>query len=127
MNVARPLELSAFYFPDRVTLIFKDRRWTYRELDMEASALASSRLAQQLTERLSAIQDKLDRLLDAHLDGAITREEYAGRKERLLHEKAALMERMAEVERRGNHWLEPLEGFVKALPPAPVPASGASR
>ena len=42
MNVARPLELSAFYFPDRVTLIFKDRRWTYRELDMEASALASS-------------------------------------------------------------------------------------
>lgn len=43
MNVARSLELSAFYFPDRVALIFKDRRWTYRELDIEASALASDR------------------------------------------------------------------------------------
>ena len=110
MNVARSRELSAFYFPDRVALIFKDRRWTYRELDMEASALASSRLAQQLTERLSAIQSKLDRLLDAHLNEVITREEYVGRKKKLLHEKAALTERMVEVERRGNPWLEPSGG-----------------
>jgi long-chain acyl-CoA synthetase len=41
MNVARSLELSALYFPNRPALGFKDRRWTYRELDMEASALAS--------------------------------------------------------------------------------------
>ncbi|MEK6530595.1 MAG: AMP-binding protein, partial [candidate division NC10 bacterium] len=35
------LERSAFYFPDRSALAFKDRRWTYRELDRDASALAS--------------------------------------------------------------------------------------
>jgi hypothetical protein len=77
-------------------------------------AQASASFAQQQKEKLSAIQGKLDRLLDAHLDGVITREEYVGRKERLLNEKAVLAERMAEVERTGNHWLEPLEGFVKS-------------
>lgn len=40
MNVAQLLERSAFYFPDRAALVFKDRRWTYRELDQEASAIA---------------------------------------------------------------------------------------
>ncbi len=41
MNVAQVLERSAFHFPDRPALAFKDRRWTYRELDRDASALAS--------------------------------------------------------------------------------------
>ena len=41
MNVAQMLERSAFYFPDRPALAFKDRRWTYRELDRDVSALAS--------------------------------------------------------------------------------------
>jgi len=76
-------------------------------------AQTSANFAQQYKEKLSAIQGKLDRLLDAHLDGVITREEYVARKERLLLGKAALTERMADVERKGNHWLEPLEGFVK--------------
>lgn len=73
-------------------------------------AQASVSFAQQQKEKLSAIQGKLDRLLDAHLDGVITREEYVGRKERLLNEKAVLTERMAVVERKGNHWLEPSAG-----------------
>jgi len=41
MNVAGLLERSAAYFPERTALVFKDRRWTYRELDREVSALAS--------------------------------------------------------------------------------------
>lgn len=41
MNVAQLLERAAFYFPDRPALVFKDRRWTYRELDLEASAIAA--------------------------------------------------------------------------------------
>ena len=41
MNVAQMLERSALYFPERPALVFKDRRWTYRELDRDASALAS--------------------------------------------------------------------------------------
>ncbi len=39
----------------------------------------------------------MGRLLDAHLEGVISREEYVGRKEKLLLEKSALSARIAEV------------------------------
>jgi long-chain acyl-CoA synthetase len=41
MNVAHFLERSALAFPERTALVFKDRRWTYRELDGETGALAA--------------------------------------------------------------------------------------
>src|SRR3990170_5603821 len=41
MNIARTLERSAFYHPERTALIFKDQRWTYRQLDRAASSLAA--------------------------------------------------------------------------------------
>jgi long-chain acyl-CoA synthetase len=40
MNVAELLERSALHHGDRLALIAGERRWTYRELDAEASALA---------------------------------------------------------------------------------------
>ena len=88
------------------------------------AAQTSAGFAQESQARLSAIQARLDRLLDAHLDGAITREEYLGRKEKWLREKSALTERLAEIERNGNHWLEPLENFINAAHQAQIVASG---
>ena len=41
MNVAQLLERSAQLHADRPALIFGERRWTYAELDGEASALAA--------------------------------------------------------------------------------------
>jgi long-chain acyl-CoA synthetase len=40
VNVAGFLERAAIYHPERPALVFGERRWTYRELDAEASALA---------------------------------------------------------------------------------------
>ncbi len=40
MNVAELLERSALWHGERTALIFGDRRWTYRELDAQASSLA---------------------------------------------------------------------------------------
>jgi len=77
-------------------------------------ARASGATAQPLRAKLAALQGKLERLLDAHLDGVISQEEYARRKGKLLPEKSAVSARLAEVERQGNHWLEPLERFVQA-------------
>ena len=88
------------------------------------AAQTSDSFAQESQARLSAIQARLDRLLDAHLDGAVTREEYLGRKEKLLHEKAAVTDRLAEIERNGNHWLEPLENFINAAHQAQIVAGG---
>jgi long-chain acyl-CoA synthetase len=55
MNVAQALERSAFYYPDRTALVFQDRRWGYRELEREASALASGlmRLGLRPGERIA--------------------------------------------------------------------------
>jgi hypothetical protein len=66
---------------------------------------------------------KLDRLFDAHLEGLISREEYAKRKEKLLLEKSSVAARLAAVERQGNHWLEPLARFVRAVHQAHAVAS----
>ncbi len=41
MNVAHLMERSAFYFPDQLALVFRDRKWTYGELDRDASTLAA--------------------------------------------------------------------------------------
>jgi len=40
MNVAQLLERSAHYHADRTALVAGNRRWTYRELDADVSALA---------------------------------------------------------------------------------------
>ncbi len=54
MNIAQNLERSAFHHPERTALVFKDRRWTYRELDRAASSLASglARLGLTAGERI---------------------------------------------------------------------------
>lgn len=75
-------------------------------------------------EKLAALEGKLERLLDAHLEGVISREEYAGRKEKLLLEKSARSARLAEVERQGNRWLEPLARFIRAAHQAHSVATG---
>ncbi len=40
MKVAQLLERSALYHADRTALVAGNRRWTYRELDDDVSALA---------------------------------------------------------------------------------------
>ncbi|HLC41917.1 MAG TPA: recombinase family protein, partial [Methylomirabilota bacterium] len=88
------------------------------------AAQASGTAAQSFKEKLAPLEAKLERLLDAHLDGMVSREEYAGRKEKLLLEKSATSARLAEVERQGNHWLEPLTRFIRAAHQAHSVASG---
>ena len=42
LSVAEVLEARAAEDPDRTFLIFNDRRWTYRQVDARASALAAA-------------------------------------------------------------------------------------
>ena len=41
MNIAQVLERSAHQHPERIALVFKERQWTFGELDQAASRLAS--------------------------------------------------------------------------------------
>ncbi|MFQ5847989.1 MAG: hypothetical protein ACE5IQ_10035 [Candidatus Methylomirabilales bacterium] len=78
----------------------------------KTEAQAAGAAAQPLKDRLAALEAKLGRLLDGYLDGVIAREEYAGQKEKLLSQKSAVTARLGQIERQGNHWLEPLTQFV---------------
>ncbi len=89
-----------------------------------SEAQASGAAAQPLKDNVVALEAKLGRLLEAYLDGVIAREEYAGQKEKLLSQKSAVSARLAQVERQGNHWLEPLARFIRAAHQAHSAAVG---
>jgi len=65
-----------------------------------------------LTTDAKAIDAKLDRLLDAHLEGILARTEYVTKKDRLLSDKLTLDQRIAEIDRVGSDWLEPMKKFL---------------
>ncbi len=57
---------------------------------------------------------KLDRLLEAHLDGIIEKTEYRLKKENLLKKKVELDEELKRAERGAIGWLEPCREFLVA-------------
>ena len=78
----------------------------------------ASQMLQQEKEKigkpLQEVQSKLEKLLDLHLNGAISQQEYLSRKEKFLNEKVALEERLSKINTQGNIWLEPLAEFLEA-------------
>ena len=52
---------------------------------------------------------RLSKLLDAHLDGLLEKEEYQNKKAELLNEKLALKQK---ITRKGNQWLELFKNWI---------------
>ena len=84
------------------------------KLDEEKQTEAQSSLAlvQTLWEQIKNIEQKLDRLLDSHLDGVVDKIDYLNKKERLLNEKLSTEEKMKEIKNKGGNWLEPMREFI---------------
>src|SRR5439155_21105094 len=57
---------------------------------------------------------KLDRLLDAQLDGLVERVEYLAKKETLLKQKVELTEQLVRLDQKATGWLEPCRAFLTA-------------
>ena len=68
-----------------------------------------------LKEQLTQIETKLQKLLDVYLADALSTEEYATKKQSLLSQKVALVEKITDFETKGLSWLEPAREFVKSL------------
>jgi len=62
--------------------------------------------------QLNELDLKLERLLDIHLDGAITRDEYTRRKEKHLKEKLAIQDKLTKLADQGSVWLEPARSLL---------------
>lgn len=78
---------------------------------------ASQEIAQQknqIEQRISEANEKIDRLLDAHLDGLVTKSEYQTKKAKLVDEKVTQEEKLGEINKGAIAWLEPCSNFLKA-------------
>ena len=88
-----------------VTAIFD--QWATDERTESAAALNREQT------RLADLEARLNRLLDVYLEGSLTRDEYAARKEQMLRDKADAKEKIGQIQTRGAIWLEPSREFVE--------------
>jgi len=61
---------------------------------------------------LDQMQERLDRLLDAYIEGILDKDEFAARKEQYVNRKAELTDSVARFESGGASRLEPLVSFI---------------
>ncbi|HLG19369.1 MAG TPA: zinc ribbon domain-containing protein, partial [Bdellovibrionota bacterium] len=82
--------------------------------EREASRHQMVDLKQKAADELANTQGKLDRLLDAHLNGVVNTSEYLAKKEFLLNRKFEIDGKLTQLNRSTISWLEPLKEFLEA-------------
>ena len=94
-------------FLQKVSLSSHDTEKVLVELEKEESQAKeqAKTTVQNLKVEFSEVEKKLEKLLDVYLDEAITAEEYASRKEKLVKQKVGLREQIRDFEQRGLSWL----------------------
>jgi len=80
--------------------------WKRDEEAKEAEVVAGQ------TAELDRMQERLDRLLDAYIEGILDKDEFAARKEQYVNRKAELADSVARFESGGASRLEPLVSFI---------------
>ena len=97
-----------------------------KKLDEEEMETAQSDalFAQNLKNEIKACEEKLDTLLDAHLEKSITGEEYTAKKNKILARKIDLEQKLKDFERQGNRWLERTRNLILAAHQANFVALG---
>ena len=91
--------------------------WTKKmitELDKEKESNQQTKLsfAQNLKLEIKKCEEKLDKLLDAHLEETISKDEYLPKKQKILNQKIGISEKLRDFEQKGNRWLELCKEFV---------------
>ncbi len=91
--------------------------WTDRMLakmdgERQTEAQSSVALVQSLQGQIQALESRLDKLLDGHLEGTIDKASYLRKKEVFLNEKLSLEEKRRELLNKGADRLEPMREFI---------------
>ena len=79
------------------------------------SISARGNVAQNLKNKLSETQTKLDRLVSTYLDGDIEKGVYLERKDILMRQKIKLEESLTNFGQQRKNWVEPLRSFILSL------------
>jgi site-specific DNA recombinase len=65
-----------------------------------------------LNQELKILKNKIEKVLDLHIEGEITAEEYKEKKNKLVNTRKDLEAKIQEISNKGATWIEPLEDFV---------------
>ena len=67
---------------------------------------------QNLDLKIKEAEEKLNKLVNAFLDGTIEKETYLAKKDELVKLKIELLEKKRDFGRKGNNWIEPLRDWL---------------
>ena len=81
---------------------------------------SSESFAQNLKEKISVIDGKLERLMDAYLENAVSLPEYQENKNNLVQQKQILKDKIAAFEQKRDNWFEPAIRFVNEAKSAKI-------
>jgi hypothetical protein len=73
---------------------------------------SSQKFVQNLKNKISETQEKLDKLVSAYIDGDIPKENYLPKKEELLKQKVSLANDLEDFGQTGKNWLQPLRAWI---------------
>ncbi|OHB20775.1 MAG: hypothetical protein A3J67_02410 [Parcubacteria group bacterium RIFCSPHIGHO2_02_FULL_48_10b] len=104
-------------FLQKVSLSSQATEKVLAELDKEETQAkeAAKTTVQNLKEQVNQLEQKLDKLLDLHLNDKLSSDEYALKKQKILTAKLELSEKITDFEQKGLSWLEPAREFVLSL------------
>lgn len=111
------LEQQIKSFLQKVSLTSQDTQKCLAALDGEEvqAKQQAQEEATTLRKQIADLDTRLEKLLNLYLADALSTAEYAAKKEKFVLEKAALTERITEIEKRGVSWLEPAREFILTL------------
>ena len=81
--------------------------------DHANSAQSVSACVKEREDKLTAISQKLDRLLNGYLDQVVDELDYRTQKAKLLSEKKTLQEEITSLSHTQNNWLAPFQDWLK--------------
>ncbi|MFH1656945.1 MAG: recombinase family protein [bacterium] len=102
--------LKKVSLPDK----WKDKMIGILEKEQEEIDRTGFSFSQNLKSQIKECENKLEKLLDAHLNSDISREEYLEKKQKILNRKIEISEKLTAFEKKGGNWLEPAKNFILA-------------
>ena len=110
-------DLMAIQLKDSLSKVALCQDWTKKmraQVDIweKEQTQSSKSFAQNLDLKIKDTDEKLDKLINAFLDGTVEKETYLIKKDELVKAKTELLERKRDFGRKGNNWNEPLREWI---------------
>jgi len=91
---------------------WKEKMLAQVEVWEKENIQSSQSFAQNLEKEVKETEQKLDKLVNAFLDGSTEKETYLAKKDELTTAKTDLRQRKSDWGRKGKNWIEPLREWI---------------